>query len=232
MKRLPIVLLVLLLFLIIGSFYYIKSKKYALLSDTQIVDAVHMPQMNTLFEKADAAKYAQDYKKADSEFRQLLNKNDSIAIFKSELEKLVGANNIHQLNDYATSDRITFLNRQLEKLMLLKLNESNGIQNSLTTLRQKLNPNQAIIQYSLDKEQAVLHALYISRDTVHFYQYASKDLKNQLVYYQTRIKDYNNTNKEKAVFAATSYFLYQKLIQPFEYDLYKRNDLVIIPEMN
>lgn len=72
MKRLPIVLLVLLLFLIIGSFYYFNSKKDALLSDTQIIDAVHMPQMNTLFEKADEAKYAQDYKKADSEFRVLL----------------------------------------------------------------------------------------------------------------------------------------------------------------
>ena len=163
---------------------------------------------------------------------ELLNKNDSTAIVKSEFDKLVGESNVNQLNDYSTTDKITYLNRQLEKLMMLKISESNVVQNSLTTLRQKLNPNQAIIQYSLDKEQAVLHALYISRDTVHFYQYASKDLKNQLVYYQTRIKDYSNANKEKEAFATTSYFLYQKLIQPFEYDLYKRNDLVIIPDRN
>ena len=163
---------------------------------------------------------------------ELLNKNDSVAVLKSEFDKLIGERNVYQLNDYATSDRITYLNRRLEKFMLLKIAESNGIQNSLTTLRQKLNANQAIIQYNLDKEQAVLHALYISRDTVHFYQYASKDLKNQLVYYQTHIKDYSNANKEKEAFAATSYFLYQKLIQPFEYDLYKRNDLVIIPDRN
>ena len=163
---------------------------------------------------------------------ELLNKNDSTAILKSEFDKLVGESNVNKLNDYATTDKITYLNRQLEKLMLLKISKSNGVQNSLATLRQKLNPNQAIIQYNLDKEQALLHALYISRDTVHFYQYASKDLKNQLVYYQTRIKDYGNANKAKEAFAATAYFLYQKLVEPFEYDLHKRNDLVIIPDRN
>ena len=163
---------------------------------------------------------------------ELLNKNDSTAFLKSEFDKLVGESNVHQLNDYKTTDRIANLNRQLEKLMLLKVLESNASEQSLASLQQKLSPNQAIIQYNLDKQQAVLHALYISRDTVHFYQYASKDLKNQLVYYQTRIKDYSNANKEKEAFAATSYFLYQKLIQPFEYDLYKRNDLVIIPDRN
>ena len=163
---------------------------------------------------------------------ELLNKNDSTAILKSEFDKLVGESNVNQLNDYATTDKITYLNRQLEKLMLLKISESNGVQNSLTIVRENLNPQQAIIQYSLDKEQALLHALYISKDTVHFYQYASKDLKNQLVYYQTRIKDYSNANKEKEAFAATSYFLYQKLVQPFEYDLQKRNDLIIIPDRN
>lgn len=163
---------------------------------------------------------------------ELLNKNDSTAIVKSEYDKLVGESNVNQLNDYTTTNKITYLNRQLEKLMLLKIAESNGVQYSLITLRYKLNPNQAIIQYSLDKEQSVLHALYISRDTVHFYQYASKDLKIRLIYYQIHIKDYNNANKEKEIFATTSYFLYQKLIQPFEYDLYKRNDLVIIPDRN
>ncbi len=163
---------------------------------------------------------------------ELLNKNDSTAILKAEFDKLIGESSIHQLNDYAITNKITYLNRQLEKSMSLKLAESNASQQSLTALRQQLTPNQAIIQYSLDKEQSVLHALYFSRDTVYFYQYASKDLKNKLVYYQNSLKNYNNTDKNKRAFAETAYYLYQKLIQPFETDLHKRNDLVIIPDRN
>ena len=72
MKQFSIVLLALLLFLIVGSFYYFKGKNQTLLSDNQIIDAIHIPKINTLFEEADSAKYAQDYIKADSEFRQLL----------------------------------------------------------------------------------------------------------------------------------------------------------------
>ncbi len=163
---------------------------------------------------------------------ELLNKNDSTAILKAEFDKLIGESNVHQLNDYTNSDRIAYLNRQLEKMMLLKISQSNVSQQLLTHLREQLTPNQAIIQYSLDKEQSVLHALYFSSDTVCFYQYTSKDLKGKLVYYQKWIKDYTNIDKEKQAFVETSYYLYQKLIQPFELDLHKRTDLVIIPDRN
>jgi CHAT domain-containing protein len=163
---------------------------------------------------------------------ELLNKNDSTAILKAEFDKIIGESNVYQLHDYMTSDRITYLNRQLERMMSLKIVESNVSLQLLTYYREQLTPNQAVVQYSLDKDQSVLHALYFSRDTVCFYQYASKDLKNKLVYYQKCIKNYTSIDKEKLTFVETSYYLYQKLIQTFESDLHKRTDLVIIPDRN
>ncbi len=45
----------------------------------EIIDYPHQLHINALFEKADAAKYAQDYKKADAEFNRLLNEKLSTA---------------------------------------------------------------------------------------------------------------------------------------------------------
>ncbi len=163
---------------------------------------------------------------------ELLNKKDSIAILKGALDQLIGKSTIQQLNNYATTDKITFLNRQLEKLMLFKGKNSNLLQTSLRLTQQQLLPEQAIIQYNLNSEQSVLHALYFSKDTVQFYQYQSKDLKQQLSQYRQLIINYSNSTKEKIILSEVSYALYQQLLQPFEHDLHKRTDWVIIPDRN
>jgi CHAT domain-containing protein len=163
---------------------------------------------------------------------ELLNKNDNTAILRSEFDNLIGTSVIYKLNDYKTSDRITYLNRRLEKLMQIKISQSNILKQSIAKIKQQLKPEQAIIQFSLDEDQSVLHAIYLSTDTTFFYQYISKDIKNKLIYYQKCLKDYSNIEKDKSAFIETSYYLYQKLIKPFEADLHKRNDLVIIPDRN
>jgi hypothetical protein len=48
-------------------------KDTSLLNDKQILDAVHVPHFNPLFKEADGSKYAQDYRKANLLFRDLLN---------------------------------------------------------------------------------------------------------------------------------------------------------------
>jgi tetratricopeptide (TPR) repeat protein len=52
--------------------YYFHQKATSLFADKQIIDAVHTPHLNPLFENADKAKYNQDYPKAAIEFEQLL----------------------------------------------------------------------------------------------------------------------------------------------------------------
>jgi type II secretory pathway component PulF len=74
MKPRPLILLLLFLLLIVGFFYYFNEKSNALQHDKQIIDAVHLPHINPLFEKADAAKYTQDYPKANRLFQELLSK--------------------------------------------------------------------------------------------------------------------------------------------------------------
>ena len=65
--------------LIICILYYKNQNTHSQLFDIQVVDAIHTPKINSFFEKADAAKYAQDYRKADNEFRHLLSKKLSVA---------------------------------------------------------------------------------------------------------------------------------------------------------
>ena len=61
-----------LLTLIIGCYFYYHHENSLTHFDQHIVDAVHLSQNNVFFEKADAYKYAQDYRRALTAFEKLL----------------------------------------------------------------------------------------------------------------------------------------------------------------
>ena len=78
-KRKPIVtLFIILLASVTTLFVFFKNKKHTALFAPEIVDYPHKMTINTLFETADAYKYAQDYKKADAEFQRLLTQPLSV----------------------------------------------------------------------------------------------------------------------------------------------------------
>ncbi len=97
-----------LLLLILACFYYFTQKKDSLLLDRQIVDAVHIPKVNSLFEKADAAKYAQDYRNADTEFKNLLKKSLSAADSQYVMNQLAFIN--------LTTDEDSIANQWIQQL--------------------------------------------------------------------------------------------------------------------
>lgn len=163
---------------------------------------------------------------------QLLNNKDSIAEVKAQLDRLEAKNSIHHSDDFERTNQLTFLNRKLEKMMSLHQKDSAIAPQTLATVGKYLQPHQAFLQYNLDHEQHTLHVLYYSQDTVQLYQYHSTDLKQQLLQYQELIKNYTAAHKNKAAFSELSYFLYEKLLKPFEQDLQKRSDWIIIPDRN
>ncbi len=87
-----IALLSILVLMIFGFSYYKNIKSQTALFDKQVVDAIHTPQINPLFEKADAYKYAQDYRNANNEFKNVLKKQLSAADSQYVLNQLAYIN--------------------------------------------------------------------------------------------------------------------------------------------
>ncbi len=91
MKK-PLIILLFTIVAIGSSLYYFNQKKQTTLFDAHIIDTVHTPHINPLFEKADAAKYDQDYPKAKQLFQALLSKKLSAADSQYVLNQLAFIN--------------------------------------------------------------------------------------------------------------------------------------------
>ncbi len=102
---------------------------------------------------------------------------------------------------------------------------------TLSEIQKKLSPNQAIIEYSVT--DSVLYTFAITADSVKIF---SKPIDNSffsnldIIREQLAGKEYNNySNSDFRVFAASSYYLYTKLMSPLE-SLIKGKELIIIPD--
>ncbi len=172
-----------------------------------------------------------DRMKSEILFRdiELMGGKDSSIYFKAELDKFLGEVDISKKNDYRITDRIAFLNRALEKNIVIKKTSFEQNIPKIKQLQAQLLPQQALILYNLSDKQTIVHGLYISRDTIIFNQVTSELISQNIISFSKAIKNYYNT-QNTSDFIESSYFLYQQLLKPYEKDLNKRIDIIISPD--
>jgi CHAT domain-containing protein len=148
---------------------------------------------------------------------------------KSELEKLMGLRETSKTWNFELSDKLATTCRDFDKTIAdFKTKELSPIP-SIVEIKNTLTANQCAIEYFIGSK---LYGLFISKDTVIFFQNDLNALKVHLENYRKCLVEFDpkKLDKLEIEFKYSSSELYRILLKPLEPFINRLNDLIIIPD--